>query len=124
MTGEKEGGEMVNRRGAPKGNKNAFTHGFYARDFTNIESEDLEAVLREGLQDEIAMLRVSLRRLFRLAKQCEDVDAATKALLSLSRASGQLANLLKTQKLLTGKNNNMDEAISTAISQVVMELVK
>jgi uncharacterized protein YjcR len=119
-----ENGAMNKKPGAPKGNKNAFKHGFYCRDFTQIEAEDLETVLREGLQDEIAMLRVSLRRLFQLSKQSQDLESAAKVMSSLSHASAQLANLLRTHKMLTGQSNATEEAITTAINQIIVEMVK
>ncbi len=115
---------MTIKRGARPGNKNAWKHGFYSRDFSRLEVEDLELVLRDGLDDEIAMLRVSLRRLFQLSKETEDLDKAARILTTLSQASGQLANLLRAHKLLTGNSKTVDEAITTAINQIIVELVK
>jgi ABC-type transporter Mla subunit MlaD len=115
---------MNKKPGAPKGNKNAYKHGFYCRDFTQIEAGDLESALREGLQDEIAMLRISLRRLFQLSKESKDLETSAKILSSLSHASSQLANLLRTHKMLTGQSSATEDAITTAISQIIVELVK
>lgn len=112
------------KRGAPKGNKNAYKHGFYGHTFSLIEASDLESALHEGLQDEIAMLRVSLRRLFSLSKEATDLEDASKILTSLSLACAQLANLLRTHKILVGESKTADDAISTAISQVILELTK
>jgi uncharacterized protein YjcR len=54
----------MGKRGAPKGNRNAVTHGFYARALS--EAEELaydEACSMEGLDHEIAVLRIRLRSL-------------------------------------------------------------
>ncbi len=41
-------------RGAPRGNRNALKHGFYARTFPSSEVKDLETYPFQGLQDAIA----------------------------------------------------------------------
>ena len=52
------------RRGAPLGNRNARTHGFYPAYLTEKEREPLHnAVYLKGLQGEIALLRLKIRRL-------------------------------------------------------------
>ena len=49
------------RRGAPTGNQNARKHGFYAAALTPEEQEALhEAIDLNGLQPEIALMRVKL----------------------------------------------------------------
>jgi hypothetical protein len=55
------------RPGGQPGNRNALKHGFYSKLFKPGELDDLNAVLADGLTDEIAMLRVVVRRLFALA---------------------------------------------------------
>ena len=111
-------------RGAPKGNQNALKHGFYKRHFSDLEVADLETALQEGLTDEIAMLRVALRRTFALTKRSADLDEAFKALSSLGFACTHLSNLLRTHKFLTGESQTTDDVISTAISQVILEMSK
>jgi hypothetical protein len=59
---------MANRkRGAQPGNLNALKHGFYSRSFLDLENTDLEAMLAQDLESEIAMLRVVVRRAFELS---------------------------------------------------------
>ena len=59
---------MANRkRGAQPGNLNALKHGFYSRNFLDLENTDLEAMLAQDLESEIAMLRVVVRRAFELS---------------------------------------------------------
>jgi len=111
-------------RGAQPGNLNALKHGFYKRDFSKLEAEDLETALGEGLTDEIAMLRVALRRTFGLTKKAASLEESTRALSSLGYACTHLSNLLRTHKMLTGESNTTSDAITTAISQVILELTK
>ena len=52
------------RRGAPLGNQNARTHGFYSSTLREKEREPLQnAVHFNGLQGEIALLRLKIRRI-------------------------------------------------------------
>jgi len=52
------------KRGAPKGNQNARKHGFYSRALTEAEKVDFEeASLIEGIDQEIAFLRLKLMEL-------------------------------------------------------------
>jgi hypothetical protein len=59
------------KRGAQPGNTNALKHGFYSHRFNNLEISDLNTALSDGLTDEIALLRVIIRRVFEYA----DTDA-------------------------------------------------
>jgi hypothetical protein len=53
--------------GAPPGNQNRRTHGFYSRTFERSEIDDLVVYTAANtLDDEIACARVALRRVFRL----------------------------------------------------------
>ena len=52
------------RRGAPIGNQNARTHGFYSSRFTKKELDSLQDAVRlNDLQGEIALLRLKIRRI-------------------------------------------------------------
>jgi hypothetical protein len=54
------------KRGAPPGNQNARKHGFYSRVLDDEERQDFEqATCVEGLDDEIALLRVKLKSVLR-----------------------------------------------------------
>jgi hypothetical protein len=93
--------------------------GFYSHQFDEVETKDLEALLADGLQDEIDMLRVMMRRVMALAKGVEDQDHAVRSLGSLSLAAIRLARLLKIQKDLGFANDRTKKAISSAISSVM-----
>ena len=115
--------EVRRRRGAQPGNRNALKHGFYGRYFENLEAGDLDAVQADGLQDEIAMMRIVTRRVLKYSQRIENIEDAITVLGALGIASKRLANLLKTQKIL-GEDRSGDAAaaISQALSEVVKEL--
>lgn len=108
-------------RGAQPGNLNALKHGFYSRIFQDRESLDLEAILDSDLKDEIAMLRVMIRRVLRYAEDVESLDEAVHLLRAISVGSGKLATLLRVQKLLSGSSEASD-AVSEALTQIVHDL--
>jgi hypothetical protein len=69
------GAKRFNPRGAScidPGNLNALKHGFYSKQFEAVEIQDLETRLLVGLQDEVAMLRVMMRRILDLTRGCDD----------------------------------------------------
>ena len=70
--------------GALPGNQNALKHGFYSRLFSNQEQLDIETHGQDGLDSEIAMLRIVTRRVFDLSSGVEDLETAFKLLALLS----------------------------------------
>jgi hypothetical protein len=90
------------RRGGQPGNLNALKHGYYSRHFSKMELKDLDAMLENGLDSEIRMLRVSIRRLFELTQENEDVEIGLRLLTVLGNTASRLANLLRTEALLGG----------------------
>ena len=69
------------KRGAQLGNLNALQHGFYSRRFREEEIADLES-LSEGLQDEAAMLRVLIRRVFDALANLENGESLAELKVS------------------------------------------
>jgi hypothetical protein len=96
--------------------------GFYAQAFHAGELADLDAMLNEGLQDEIAMLRVATRRVIEFISEFETPKEAVATLGALGLAATRLATLLRTQKLLAGGEHNTAAALSQALAEVVKEL--
>jgi hypothetical protein len=97
-------------------------HGFYAQAFRSGELADLDAILSEGLQDEITMLRVATRRVIEFISDFETPKEATATLGALGLAATRLATLLRTQKFLEGSETSTASALSTALAEVVKEL--
>lgn len=115
--------EDKRKTGAQPGNFNALKHGFYSKRFSPLEKQDLDAMLGEGLQDEIALLRVTIRRVFDLATQeGENSETWLKALSTLGLASARLASLLRTQKNIQGDTSSVASALSQALGEVCGEL--
>lgn len=114
--------DMKRKPGAQPGNVNAWKHGFYSRRFKLLELCDLEAVLSNSLNDEIALLRVVIRRVFNIA----DKDAVTlkdwsMALSTLGAAATRLAGLIRAQNLSGGKQD-IEEFLADAIGGVADDL--
>ncbi len=110
------------RRGAPAGNQNALKHGFYAKGMTTLEVEDLDACMAEGLADEIAMLRVFVRRVFTQARQVKDPELAINYLRALGMSAVDLAALMRTERLIGGGKSSAHEALLKALTAVQQEL--
>ena len=87
-------------RGAPPGNRNALKHGFYARKLKRSDLSGIETCDDAGLQDEIAMLRVFIRRVIELGKDVDTLPEAVSLLRVLCFASTSLTRLL--QEALSG----------------------
>jgi hypothetical protein len=108
------------RRGAPIGNTNAVSHGFYSRRFRKNEVQDLQNSYFSGINDEIAMLRVCIRRAIEWGKDIQSLPEAMDFLRTISLAAGNLSRLVRTQKLIAG--SGLDRAIEQAILEVSAEM--
>jgi hypothetical protein len=110
-------------RGAQPNNTNAVKHGFYSRQFHGLETQDLDSALLDGLEDEIALLRVIIRRVFDYSSSAEqNLETWSTALSTLGAAATRLAHLLRTQKLLGGEDSTSSAALSEALAAVTKEL--
>ena len=118
-------GQGVRKRGGQPGNDNAVKHGFYSPRFTSAENLDLDAAAPVGVSDEIALLRVGMRRLFELAQEGETAPGAAEwaaVLDALGVAAVRISGLLRTQKLIEGGQSKLSDALSTALSEVCGEI--
>jgi hypothetical protein len=109
-------------RGAQPGNTNAVKHGFYSRNFHHLEAADLDIALLNNLDDEIALLRIIIRRVFEYT-HADDQNSATwsTALGTLGAACIRLSHLLRTQKLLGGEGDKNASAVSQAIADIMKD---
>ena len=89
------------KRGAPLGNTNAVTHGFYSRQFRTADLDDVQDCSVASLKDEIDMLRVHIRRLIQLGEDIDDYDKFANLLRILCLASTSLNRLIRTQHIIT-----------------------
>ncbi len=108
---------------SPKRRGKATQPTFYTRHLSQQDLADLEAALANGLQDEIAMLRLVIRRVFEHASDAElDLAAWSETLDTLGAASARLARLLRTQKDLGGESQGVSQALSQALGEVIHEM--
>src|SRR4030042_6859310 len=85
------------KRGAPKGNQNARKHGFYSQALTEAEKVDLdEAPLIEGIDQEIAFLRMKLKEL--AENEPERIDLHLEAANTIARLIRTRYQISKEQK--------------------------
>ena len=96
--------------------------GFYAHAFHSGELADLDAILAEGLQDEIAMLRIATRRVIAFLDEFQTPKEAVATLGAIGLAATRLSTLLRTQQRLVGGEHDTSAALSQALADVVKEL--
>jgi hypothetical protein len=108
--------------GPPAARAGIRQQGFYARAFRSDELADLYAMLAEGLQDEITMLRLATRRVIAFLDEFQTPKEAVATLGALGLAATRLSTLLRTQKLLASGEHDTSAALSQALAEVVEEL--
>ena len=108
--------EKVNRkRGAPRGNQNARKHGFYSRVLDEAERLELELAQGvEGVDDEIALLRVKIKSI--LESDPENVRLIMEATNTLARLVRTRYNITKEQK------KGLKEAIGNVLKDIALPL--
>ena len=106
---------LKGKRGAPKGNQNARKHGFYARVLDEAEQLDFElATGVEGIDDEIALLRVKIKSL--LGHDPENIKLVMQATNILARLVRTRYNISKEDK------KGLKEAIGNVLRDVALPL--
>ena len=103
------------KRGAPKGNQNARKHGFYSHALTEAETVDLEeAALIEGIDQEIAFLRMKLKEL--AEHEPDRIDLHLEA-------ANTIARLVRTRYQISGEQKtSLKEAIHKVLADVAFPL--
>ena len=103
------------KRGAPKGNQNARKHGFYSRVLDEAERLDFQlATGVEGIDDEIALLRVKIKSL--IAHDPDNIKL-------IMQATNTLARLIRTKYNISKKDKKgLKEAISNVLRDVAFPL--
>ncbi|MDR3577853.1 MAG: hypothetical protein P4L50_28655 [Anaerolineaceae bacterium] len=108
------------RRGGQRGNHNALKHGFYAHQFNPADLKDLEKCEFSGLADEIALLRVQIRRLVALSEQDQTLAEAAFTLRVLSLAALAVNRLVRTQHAIGAQGSGMGDLLSEALHEMGM----
>ena len=107
--------KIVRKRGAPKGNQNARKHGFYSKVLDEAEQLDLELASDvEGIDDEIALLRVKIKSI--LEKDPENIRL-------LAAATNALARLVRTKYNISKQDRKgLKEAIGNVLRDIALPL--
>jgi len=99
------------RRGAQKGNQNARKHGFYSQVLDTEETRQLaQAREVDGIDEEIAIMRVKLLRLISHYPDRIDLQVA---------AASTIARMVRTKHSLSA---NPKESLKAAVSKVFTEI--
>jgi len=103
------------KRGAPKGNQNARKHGFYSRVLTEAQQVELESASRiEGVDQEIAFLRVKLKEL---------ADQHPERLDLQLEAASTIARLIRTHyQISKNQKKTLRESIRKVLTDVALPL--
>jgi hypothetical protein len=89
--------KVKGKRGAPKGNQNARKHGFYAKVLDEAERLDFELASGvEGIDDEIALLRVKIKSL--LENELDNIKLIMQATNALQRLIRTRYSISKEQR--------------------------
>ena len=113
------------RRGGQPGNTNAVKHGFYTNNFSPAECQGLEDTQGVVLADEIALLRVLIRRFSGQVLSSQGVPLFDSAhhLAVISEAMLRLASLLRTDRMLGGsETSTLTDVLSRALAEVTKEM--
>ena len=110
-------------RGAPPGNLNALKHGFYARRFPKTELADLENHNFTGLAEEIALMRLLIRRLVEQTRDLTDLNQTLLLVRAVCLAAGNLNRLLKTHQLLSSASSDLEQSILDAFQRLADEKI-
>lgn len=113
--------------GAPKGNRNAVTHGFYSQYLTQDDLLAMATATGGDLLDEVAFTRVMIGKLAAMVGHSmdgEDRDVLTAVKLSeaLFKGVGRVALLLKAQRALSPDSaDTVTGAIAAALDELGQE---
>ncbi len=113
------------KRGGQAGNTNALKHGFYTKNFSLAERRGLEATQEIVLADEIALLRVLIRRFSGqvLTGQGVPLTESAQYLAVISEAMLRLASLLRTNHMLGGsETSDLEQKLSLVFADIYTEM--
>lgn len=106
---------MKRKRGAPKGNQNARKHGFYSKVLDETEKSDFEiAIGVEGIDEEIALLRVKIKSL--LEHDPENIKLVMQATNTLVRLIRTKYNISKEDR------KGLKDAIGNVLRDIALPL--
>lgn len=96
--------------------------GFYGSQFSALEVRDLSDTSSHGLRDEIALLKVAIRRFVeQTLASSDDFEDGVKLLNTLGSALGRLARLVVSNRKLEGDQSE-DSALQKALKEVLQRI--
>ena len=110
--------QVKRHRGGQQGNRNALKHGFYTRQFNPTDIADLDKFDFTGLEHEIILLRVLIRRLVESARDLADSESLSSLLRHITLASIALTRLYHTSFILNGLSTEKGLALFEAVAQL------
>lgn len=121
------------KKGAQAGNKNALKHGFYANKFSKDEKDRLNLQGETDVIGEIALLRVCIDRLMKqvdfLPLERTDAQGNTSRdmhylhqLNTLATIAQSIGTLSRTEYLIRGKSEGVQQSILEALELVRLDL--
>ena len=110
--------EPPKKRGAPYGNTNAITFGFYSRRLPQQILEGLETTTEFSLKDEIDVMRVFVRKLAELGANIKDMDDARSHLNALSAATNAINRLVRTHTRVPDPANDPGRVLRQALLEL------
>ena len=108
-------------RGAQPGNTNALRHGFYSRYLHQLELDDLDQIVIEDMDSEIALVRSLIRRTAEFSEGVDSLEQAIKLLNSIGMNAQHLSAIIYKRHMLAG---NADTRVADAFNDVLERLRK
>ncbi len=111
-------------RGGQIGNTNALKHGFYASAFKPEEIRKLDKMDKNEIDDEIALLRVLIKRTFISMYSQSDLDifSTQRGIRVIIFAASCVEKLERNKMLVFGKSTGLDKMIKDSIREATEEL--
>ncbi len=115
---------LKRKQGGQPGNLNAYKHGFYSRRFTRLEIKDLATILPDNFDDDIAVVRVCMRRMFNLAdKDAKTLDEWATVNFAIGSNATRIGGLKRVQYLISGGNNDdLDNLVIKCSGMIAHEM--
>ena len=119
----KDTNSETRRRGAQPGNTNALKHGFYSRTWKLSDTNGLDKLKSKSLDEEVALLRVYIRRLIEMEQDDADLQTVQDLVRTLSLACQTILRMLKAQtELHEDDESELRQVIDQAIREVTHEM--
>ncbi len=110
------------RHGGQPGNTNALKHGFYTRRFNKRELSGVEATNLKNLAEEIALIRIFVRRMVEASVREPEYYDELSVLRAICLASGTITRIIRAQLFINSDSTDFTDSINQAIHEVRIEM--